>query len=107
MLLQAVLFIVTGTSTFILASSGVEVVGYSQTDGTVEVVAIFGDIGPDAVGGPPFLARLEDVVGIEIDQQSLVKEGFVDSCANCPIVLDSLELIIGVRAETNADHYCP
>ena len=72
--LQAGFLVVAGTGAFILAAGDVEFVGHSQADGAVKVVAILGDIGADAVGGPPLLAGSEDVVGIEVDQQRLVEK---------------------------------
>ena len=105
--LQAGFLVVAGASAFVLAAGDVEFVGHSQADGAVKVVAILGDIGADAVGSPSFLARLENVVGIEVDQQRLVEEGFVDTRPNRPIVLDALKLVIGITCDTHAQYCCP
>ena len=105
--LQSALFVVTGTSTFVLASGDVEVVGHGQAESAVKIVAILGDIGSDAVCGPSLLARLEDVVGIEVYQQRLVEEGFIDSGTNSPIVFDALELIIGIARNSHIQHCTP
>ena len=106
-MLQAGFLVVAGAGAFVLAAGDVEFVGHGHADGAVKVVAILGDIGADAVGGPSLLAGPEDIVGIEVDQQRLVEEGFVDPCPDSPIALDALELVIGITCEAHTQHCRP